>query len=168
MADIIKRIVAEGHQLGSHTWDHADLTTLSDTQIRQEMTKLETAFRKIVGKVPRYMRPPYGSINDQVRRVLGSLGYTAVLWDIDSGDSLGDSVNESEQIYTDNAIFPTPHCALNHDPLSTTVNQLAPFAIDLLKGRGYSLVTFGQCIGDNTGWYKETTTPGTRDSTWVC
>ncbi|CAG8549386.1 5836_t:CDS:2 [Paraglomus occultum] len=168
MADIIKRIVADGHQLAHHTWSHPDLTTLSDAQIIDEMTKLETAFRKIVGKVPRYMRPPYGAYDDRVRAVLGTLGYKMVLWDIDSGDSLGYSVSQSEQVYIDNSNYPAPHCALNHDPHSTTVNDVAPFAIDLLQGKGYTLSTFGQCVGDTTGWYKETTTPGTRDNTWVC
>src|SRR5207245_474641 len=122
------------------TWSHADLTTLSDAQIRTEMTKLETAFKKIVGKVPRYMRPPYGSYNDKVRTTLGSLGYKMVLWDVDSGDSTGSSTAQSEAIINANSNYPTPHVLLMHDPHQTTVDTVAPYAMDTLKAKGYNLV----------------------------
>src|ERR1700755_44779 len=53
----LKRMISGNHQIGSHTWSHADLTTLSDAGIADEMGKLEVAFTNIIGKIPTYMRP---------------------------------------------------------------------------------------------------------------
>jgi peptidoglycan/xylan/chitin deacetylase (PgdA/CDA1 family) len=66
----IERIVNEGHQVCSHTWDHADLATLTQAQIESEMTQLEVAFTNILGYFPRYMRPPYISLNTLATQTL--------------------------------------------------------------------------------------------------
>lgn len=47
--DILKRIYNEGHILASHTWSHADLTTLSEWEIREEMTKTEDVIFDVLG-----------------------------------------------------------------------------------------------------------------------
>ncbi|KAF9257671.1 hypothetical protein L218DRAFT_1016055 [Marasmius fiardii PR-910] len=46
-----------GHQIGSHTWSHADLTTLSNDQILDGMYRVEEALAKILGVLPGFMRP---------------------------------------------------------------------------------------------------------------
>jgi peptidoglycan/xylan/chitin deacetylase (PgdA/CDA1 family) len=53
----IQRMIAGNHQVCSHTWSHADLTTLTDAGIAKEMQELEVAFTNIIGKIPTYMRP---------------------------------------------------------------------------------------------------------------
>ena len=53
---VIKRMIADGHQVASHTWSHADLSTLSDADRTTEMVKNEMAIRNIIGKFPTYMR----------------------------------------------------------------------------------------------------------------
>lgn len=63
------------HTLGSHTWSHPDLTSLSYDQIHTELAKVEDAFIKILGLKPLYFRPPYGSYNDLVLQVLSERGY---------------------------------------------------------------------------------------------
>ncbi|KAG0292362.1 Carbohydrate esterase 4 protein [Linnemannia gamsii] len=80
---LLKRAYNAQHQIAAHPWSHKDLDTLSDDEIRQEMLKIEDAFRQILGAVPRYMRPPYGQHGERVRRVLEDMGYIIVLWDVD-------------------------------------------------------------------------------------
>jgi peptidoglycan/xylan/chitin deacetylase (PgdA/CDA1 family) len=53
---VIRRMIAEGHQVASHTWSHADLSTLTDADRELEMVKDEMALRNIIGKIPTYMR----------------------------------------------------------------------------------------------------------------
>jgi peptidoglycan/xylan/chitin deacetylase (PgdA/CDA1 family) len=134
------------------------------------MTKLEAALKKIAGVVPRYMRLPFGNgdTDPRVLGILGSLGYRAIMWDLDSGDTLGSSADQVIKYFEDRAIPPTPHIPVNHDSQLNTVNVTMPVIIDMLKQRGYSLETVGSCLGDENGYYKETTTPSSRDSTWVC
>ncbi|KAF9909612.1 Carbohydrate esterase 4 protein [Linnemannia zychae] len=80
---LLKRAYNAQHQIAAHPWSHRDLDSLSDDEIRQEMLRIEDAFRQILGAVPRYMRPPYGQHGERVRRVLEEMGYIIVLWDVD-------------------------------------------------------------------------------------
>jgi peptidoglycan/xylan/chitin deacetylase (PgdA/CDA1 family) len=63
----VKRVVAEGHLLGSHTWDHPGLPDLSDQKIEEQMNRTSALLRQIVPSYPiTYMRPPFGAIDDRV------------------------------------------------------------------------------------------------------
>lgn len=75
--DLIKKIVAGGHAIGNHTWDHSDLTTLSDPAIRDQFKR--TA-RAVGPSMAACMRPPYGSTNERVRAVTKDAGYKTILW----------------------------------------------------------------------------------------
>ncbi|KAF9925763.1 chitin deacetylase [Linnemannia zychae] len=85
--DTVKREVAEGHHLASHTWSHHALTTLSNEQIVAEMKWTEKAVMEATGLRLKYMRPPYGDINNRVRFVLKKLGYIPVDWTGDAFDT---------------------------------------------------------------------------------
>ncbi|RHZ87123.1 hypothetical protein Glove_40g48 [Diversispora epigaea] len=81
---ILKRIVADGHQLAHYTWGHLDLATLSRDQIVFQMTNLENALLKIVGVAD----------NSLVMTTLTSLGYNVIQWDMDTDDWRGLSTQE--------------------------------------------------------------------------
>lgn len=53
----VKRMINEGHQVGSHTWTHANIAQISDTQLRSEMSQLDVALQNILGYAPKYFRP---------------------------------------------------------------------------------------------------------------
>ena len=59
---IVRRMVAEGHEVGNHTWTHRNLTGLSDASVRWEMDKTREAIVAACGVQPRTMRPPYGAL----------------------------------------------------------------------------------------------------------
>ncbi|KAF9122930.1 Carbohydrate esterase 4 protein [Linnemannia schmuckeri] len=80
---LLKRAFNAQHQIASHPWSHRDLETLSEREIRQEMYRIEDAFRDILGVVPKYMRPPYGEHSERVRKIMESMGYVMILWDVD-------------------------------------------------------------------------------------
>jgi peptidoglycan/xylan/chitin deacetylase (PgdA/CDA1 family) len=170
MVTLIKKAHSGGHQLGSHTWRHKDLTTLTWDQIHDEMWKTELALQKILGVSPGFMRPPYGNYNDLVRTASASRNQSLVIWDFDSGDSVGATPAQSKQRYTTVANQrPSNILTLNHETVQTTSTQVLPHAISVLKAKGYSFVTVPQCLGKTP--YKAsgtTNVPGTRDSTWKC
>ncbi|KAG0220107.1 chitin deacetylase [Mortierella sp. NVP41] len=85
--EVLKREAAEGHHLASHTWSHHALTTLSNEQIVAEMKWTEKAVMDATGLRMKYMRPPYGDINNRVRFVLKKLGYIPVDWTGDEYDT---------------------------------------------------------------------------------
>ncbi len=85
--DLVKRIVAAGHEIFSHTYDHPNLTALTDDQITQELTKLEKVLQATAGISPKpYFRAPYGARNAQVLSVAAKDGYQSVYWTVDALD----------------------------------------------------------------------------------
>jgi peptidoglycan/xylan/chitin deacetylase (PgdA/CDA1 family) len=79
---------------------------------------VEQALMRIVGVNPAFMRPPYGSYNDQVRAASAIRGQSLAIWDFDSGDSLGATPAQSNQAYSDLAgRHPSTVLALNHETL---------------------------------------------------
>ena len=87
--EIARRIVAEGHTIGNHTYDHPDLTTLSASQIDWEIRSNSDLIEQITGVRPKVLRPPYGATNDLVRTRIAANGLYEVLWTRDSWDWTG-------------------------------------------------------------------------------
>ncbi|CAG8629717.1 11847_t:CDS:2, partial [Racocetra fulgida] len=143
-ADVILRIYEDGHQIGSHTWSHLDLALLDRTEIIYQMTSLEQAFKKILGIVPKYFRPPYGSYNDEVIDVVESLGYSIVLWNQDTGDSMSNSIEYGLEQYRSSDGPPSSHIMLNHDVFQTTCRQLAPQGIQIYLDKGLKLMSVAE------------------------
>ncbi|KAF8910427.1 carbohydrate esterase family 4 protein [Gymnopilus junonius] len=169
--DSVKRVVyayQHGHQIGSHTWSHKDLTTLSLDDIHNEMWLVEQALQKIVGVTPAFMRPPYGNYNALVRQVSYIRGQILALWDFDSGDSTGSTPAQSEAAYEELIKkHPSNLLALNHETYETTAHQVLPFAIQKLQAAGYRLVSLAECTG-LPAYQGAIGSPGVPDSTWHC
>ncbi|KAH6887163.1 hypothetical protein BKA70DRAFT_1573776 [Coprinopsis sp. MPI-PUGE-AT-0042] len=165
--DSIKYAYDQGHLIASHTWLHQNLVLLGWDQINEEMQKVDEALTKILGVLPAYMRPPYGSLNDLVTRAANSRGQTVVLWDFDSQDSAGASADTSKGLY-DQVIgrHPDNILTLNHDTKDTTAHDVLPYAIQKLQAAGYRLVSVAECLGMQP--YQKVGAPSARDDSWKC
>jgi len=168
----IQRMYNEGHQVASHTWDHADLATLSVDGDTSEMTQLETALLSIIGVFPTYMRPPYFSTNGQVLSTLGSLGYHVVQASVDTLDwqyNTAGTIGNSVSLYRNAVSGGYASIPLAHDTLPNTVQTLIPAMISALQAAGLTSVPVGQCLGDpQSNWYTTSRTGGsTGGSTGV-
>jgi len=75
---IIKRMYADGHQIGSHTWSHQDLTAITAQERRDQIIKNEIALVDIIGVIPTYFRPTYTRFNADVLADLKTFGYHVV------------------------------------------------------------------------------------------
>lgn len=158
---LVTRMIAEGHQIGSHSWGHADLATLSDAQVTSQMTQLETALLSIIGKYPTYMRPPYFSCGSACLNVMGTLGYHVIRTNLDTQDWQNDSANliqNSKNIFaaaisggpSSNSFIP-----LTHDVHQYTVQSLVQYMITTLRAQGYTTALVGECLGDPAAnWYR--------------
>ncbi|KAJ7254460.1 carbohydrate esterase family 4 protein [Mycena rebaudengoi] len=144
----VKYAYAAGHMIGSHTWSHADLTTLSTAQIQDGMFRMEEAFSRIIGIRPAFMRPPFGEYNSNVQSIAAARGQSVALWDWDTGDADGNTTAQSEAVYNDVANAKVQNALiLEHETEETTANTLVSFAIKLFQSKGYNLVTMAQCLG---------------------
>ncbi|KAJ3517756.1 hypothetical protein NLJ89_g319 [Agrocybe chaxingu] len=159
--DNVKRVryaYNQGHQIASHTWGHRDLTTLTWDQM---------ALRRITGAVPAFMRPPYGNYNNLVLDASGIRKQSVVIWDFDSGDSVGVSPANQKTRYTQLANRrPSTILALNHEVHASTVFDVMPHAINQLRAKGYRLVSVAECLGRAP--YQSVGSPEARTSAWTC
>nr|ARJ57511.1 chitin deacetylase 2 [Podosphaera xanthii] len=153
-----------GHQIASHSWSHADLSKISQTQRRNEMIKNEMALRNILGVIPTYMRPPYSSCTAEsgCTADMEDLGYHVTYFDLDTQDYLNDSPDKIEipKNIFDRAIgskSPTngDFLAIAHDIHEQTSSQLVEHMLQGLRSSGYRAVTVGTCLGDpKENWYR--------------
>ncbi|KAK0214302.1 carbohydrate esterase family 4 protein [Armillaria fumosa] len=160
----IQNAYSKGHQVASHTWRHLDLATLTGDA---SLSTVDPALEKILGVKVAFMRPPYGSYNPAVLQVAGAHNQSVIIWDFDSGDSVGETAANSEKDY--DAIVakhPSTILTLNHETVETTSTTVLPHALDDLIGAGYKLVTVAECLGMQP--YLSVGAPSVQDATWTC
>jgi peptidoglycan-N-acetylglucosamine deacetylase len=90
---VVRRMLAEGHEVGNHSFDHPDLAVLSPREQRRQLAQAQLALVGATGVTTSLMRPPYsfstGSLDDpswDVVRAAHEDGYVTVLADVDSRD----------------------------------------------------------------------------------
>ncbi|MFE2098549.1 polysaccharide deacetylase family protein [Streptomyces sp. PTD9-10] len=140
---ILRRIAAEGHEIGDHTWTHPRLTDLAEADARRELTRTQDAIERITGKKPVLMRPPEGRTNRKVAKICRELGLAQVLWsvtakDYETTDSALITQRVLDQTHRDGII-------LLHDLHKGTVPAV-PGIIKALEQRGYTIVTVSQLL----------------------
>ncbi len=141
---VVRRTVAEGHEIANHSHTHRLMTQLSDAEVRNEMQRCEDAIGRAAGVRPRTMRPPYGGLAQRQRELVhAEFGYPTILWNVDPLDwkRPGPSVVAQRMIAgaTPGGIL------LAHDLHSQTVDAM-PATLDGLLRQGYKFVTVSQLI----------------------
>jgi peptidoglycan/xylan/chitin deacetylase (PgdA/CDA1 family) len=84
-----RQIIADGHEIGNHTWGHRDLTRLADPEVSWEIQRAEAALHAVLGRRARpWFRAPFGARNARVLTVARALGYRSVYWSLDGFDAV--------------------------------------------------------------------------------
>lgn len=138
--EIVKRISEEGHLIGNHSYDHVNLSELSEQAACEQINKTNEAIRKVTEHTPEYLRPPFGSYKKKLDEDMNMI---EVLWDIDPRDwYVKNTTTVVERVVTkvqDSDII------LLHDEYATSV-AAALEIIDILQSRGYEFVTVDELI----------------------
>ena len=133
--DEVKRMKKLGCELGNHTYDHTELTTLSFDEIISEVDKVNEQLINLTGEGASVVRPPYGSVNGTVK---SAINLPLILWSIDTLDwktlNAESTVEEVMNNVKDGSVI------LMHDIFSTSVDA-AEILIPQLIEKGYQLVT---------------------------
>jgi len=82
--DVARRIAADGHDLGNHTWSHRSLWLCGPAETRWQIGRGHHAIAAASGSEPRFFRPPWGMANLATFGVLRRLGTPCVLWTVQS------------------------------------------------------------------------------------
>lgn len=138
---IVKRAWQEGHQICNHTYSHAILTSISDSAIKSEISKTDSALDKAIGYDLNYsLRPPGGGYSD---RVLKAVGVPCYYWSVDTRD--WESRNATSAYNQFIKAARNGSIVLMHDLYGTSVTA-ALNAIDTLKAQGYEFVTLNELM----------------------
>jgi peptidoglycan/xylan/chitin deacetylase (PgdA/CDA1 family) len=159
---IVKRILAEGHEIGNHSWTHPQLSKLSDDRVTEEINKTQNAIKDASGYTPVLMRPPYGAITARQKDwIEKQFGLSVIIWSVDPFDwkRPGSSVIEQRIL----AGARPGAIVLSHDIHKQTVDAM-PATLDALAAKGFKFVTVSQLIAMNKPKSSPTPSPQSRPS----
>ncbi|MBO8165044.1 MAG: polysaccharide deacetylase family protein [Brevibacillus sp.] len=147
--EIVKRIIREGHEVGNHSYSHPNLPKLKPNQFHAEVLRTQDLIARHSGYRPKFIRPPYGAINEEQVKWLASQGFTMVNWNVDSLDWKGltaDQVADNVLSNIRHGSIILQHSAGGHgEDLSGSVQAL-PKIIKKLKEDGVSFVTVSELL----------------------
>jgi peptidoglycan/xylan/chitin deacetylase (PgdA/CDA1 family) len=141
---VVRRAVAEGHEIGNHSYSHRLFSKMGDSEIRDELNRTRDAIARAAGVQPRTLRPPYGGLLQRQREwVNAEFGYPTILWSVDPLDwqRPGTSAVCSRILTKTTA----GSIILAHDLHAQTVSAM-PATLDGLLQRGFKFVTVSQLL----------------------
>lgn len=138
--NLVKRMKEEGHLIGNHTFNHVQLSRLSDAEACEEITRTSDVVYQITGQYTTFIRPPFGEWKKNLECLVTML---PVLWTVDpvdwNTDDVGLVVRRVEKVVQDEDII------LLHDIYDSSVDAALRIADDL-KEKGYTFVTVDKLI----------------------
>jgi peptidoglycan/xylan/chitin deacetylase (PgdA/CDA1 family) len=140
-----KRVVDAGMELGNHTWEHPNMTTLPPQDVPSQLSRANDAIAAATGVTPKLWRPPGGLTNSAVNEQAGKVGLAGILWDVIPYDWINDSNTAASRLLLMTQIKPGS-VVLLHDTYSSTVDLVEQF-IPVLKANDYHFVTVTQLLG---------------------
>lgn len=143
--DGAKRVADAGMEIGNHTWEHPNMTTIPAQFVPGELSKAQDAIAAATGKAPNIWRPPGGLTDAAVNAVAAKDGLAGILWDVIPFDWINDSDTAATRYMLMTQIKPGS-VVLFHDSYSSTVDLVEQF-IPVLKANGYHLVTVTELLG---------------------
>ncbi len=99
--ELVRRMVAEGHTVGNHTYHHPDMSAISSqNDFEAELRAVEDGYRDLTGQeMPKVYRPPQGKFSESNLRMAGNMGYKTVFWSLAYVDWYVDDQPTREQAF---------------------------------------------------------------------
>lgn len=139
------RIAEAGMEIGSHTWEHPNMTAIPAADVPAQFGRANDAIRAATGVTPTLWRPPGGLTDAAVNQQAAKFGQAAILWDVIPFDWINDADTAATRYMLMTQIKPGS-VVLFHDTYSSTVDLVYQF-LPVLKANGYHVVTVGELLG---------------------
>lgn len=141
--DVVAQVARQGSEIASHTWAHKQLTTLTPKEITSQIKRAMDAIEAVTGQPVTLLRPPYGSIDSDVRAACRDLGISIVTWSIDTEDWKTNSADATYAAIMNHV--QNGSIVLCHDVKGSTARAMER-VIPELVARGYQLVTVSELL----------------------
>ncbi|HYK51921.1 MAG TPA: polysaccharide deacetylase family protein [Candidatus Eremiobacteraceae bacterium] len=143
--ELVNHIVADGDEIGDHTFNHYKLTKLTGQQIASQITEDANFLEPFVGAPLTLFRPPHGRFDHRVVALAHAMGYDTVFW----SDSPEDTKDISPAVIVKRTLDQASPggIVLMHNGQYKTIEAL-PVIIDRLRSEGYTFVTVTRLIED--------------------
>lgn len=145
---LVQEEAAQGFLLGSHSWDHPDMTTLSSAQQASQMDRTTNEQISLVGSAPCVFRPPYGSYNSTTLSLAQARNMSVWNWSVDTedwkaaGSGSADWVNRIVTLAQAGGSQQHPVVLMHNQPGGNPATVAAlPTIIQFYRDRGYGFVT---------------------------
>ena len=138
--DLVRRMAADGHQIGIHTYDHTSLKGMSRREFNLQVGRTRDVLTDLLGEGEYWLRPPYGQIDKTARSWSGG---PIVLWSVDPEDWKDDNVDRITAAVVNHVS--DGDIILMHD-LFPSSELAALRVVDALLSKGYCFVTVEQLM----------------------
>ena len=174
---ILEALLENSHELASHSYSHPNFNDYWPEGIECEMNKTAGLFDSLIGRKPRFMRPPFGNASERTIKALHNLGYFIINWNADTNDWLHKNTPERALLEFHNKVPSLAHLkmiqlqkgpnqkaallnaldskiVLMHDILPNIVDY-GPKIIAHARALGYNFVTMSECLGGVNPYFKD-------------
>ena len=138
--ELVRRMAAEGHQIGIHTYDHTSLKGLSREDFDLQVGKTRALIAAVAGEGDYWLRPPYGQLDPSAGDWCGG---PVILWSVDPEDWKDDDVDRIVAAIVEHA--GDGDIILLHDLFPSSA-QAALRVVDALLAKGFCFVTVEQLM----------------------
>ena len=141
----VKKIAAEGHDLGNHSATHPHMSRISSEEIAQELQKCHENVKKLTGVEMELFRPPFGEYDNHVIETAEQNGYYTIQWDVDSLDWKEQGAEAENRQVLEHKHLGNGSIILFHNDAKYTPKVLDTI-LKGIKEKGFEIVPISQLI----------------------
>jgi peptidoglycan/xylan/chitin deacetylase (PgdA/CDA1 family) len=143
--DCVKELVERGHDLGNHSQNHYDMTTISKSEKESELQSVHDKVKELTGYEMFLFRPPYGAYDNELIETAYAMDYYPIQWSVDSLDWKDYGVDSIIDTVCNNKALDSGAIILCHNGAKYTAEALDEMLTNL-EEQGYEIVPISEII----------------------
>lgn len=144
--EVVKQMVADGHEIGSHGHKHENYGDRTAEWVKNDLMKAHAEIKEVTGGVEAtLMRPPNGSYSKESLKTVDDLGYKSIIWNIDSLDWK----NPGRDVIIERVmkrLKPGGIILMHASDTPVQTAEALPILLEKIKAEGYKIVTVGDLL----------------------
>lgn len=143
--ELVKKIQEAGYEIGSHGHKHDNYSTLTDDEIRSQISTAHSIITDVTGTSPNLIRLPNGDFDKRVLKIASELQYQVIQWDTDSMDWLSLGTDKIADRVISRA-HPGDIILMHASDSAKQTHLALPIIIDQLREKGYNFLSVSELL----------------------